>query len=110
MSQEADRFLQAEQAAQEVLEALTSLKEEALSYNTAAQELDKVRERLLGLIDSTESIGKDTHQVVSLLKGIGGPEILERINRVKVLSFIAIAISTLSLAGVLFLILRWFSR
>lgn len=110
MSQETERFLEAEQAAQAVLEALTRLKAETISYKTATQELDAVRERLLGLINDTESVSIDTHQVVSLLKGIGGPEILERINRLKMLGLSAIAVSSLSLAGVLYLILRTLSR
>lgn len=106
MSQETERFLEAEQAAQEVLEALKRLREEAVSYKTATAELDLVRERLLGLITSTEAIGKDTHNVVNILKNIGAPEILRRIDRVRTLSFVALLISVMSLGGLLFLIFR----
>jgi hypothetical protein len=106
MSEDTEKFLEAEQAAQEVLEALQRLREEAISYKTATADLDLVRERLLGLITSTEAIGKDTHNVVKTLMDIGGPEILRRVNLVKALSFVAILISVLSLGGVLYLIFK----
>ena len=124
MSQEVERFLQAEQSAQELLEALSSLKEEAVSYKTSTKELNAVRQSLVGLIDSIQAIAKDTHEIVKLIKGIGGPEILslvdslankvqgesesnrERFKRLTTLSLIGILTAILSLVGIVILLLR----
>ncbi len=106
MSQEAERFLQAEKSAQDVLEALSSLEQEAVSYKTSTKELHAVRQDLVGLIDSIQAVADDTHEVVKLIKAIGGPEILERVERLKILSIIGISTAMLSLVGIVFLLLR----
>ncbi|MFN0156510.1 MAG: hypothetical protein ACKVRP_00395 [Bacteroidota bacterium] len=113
MSQEADKFLHAEQSAQELLQTLEQLKKEATSYKTSANELDAVRQKLSGLIDSVLAVAKDTHEVVKLLKSIGGPEILSRIgglseqlNRMRLLAIIGLSVSALSVIGILVLLLR----
>ena len=82
MTQEGERFLQAEQSAQDVLNALSKLKEEAVSYKNGTKELATARESLVKLIDSILAIAKDTHEIVKLIKAIGGPEILRSIDSV----------------------------
>jgi len=117
MSQEAERFLHAEQSAQQLLEALSSLQQETVSYKTSTRELDIVRQNLVGLIDSIQAIAKDTHEVVKLIKGIGGPEILrsidsllkqvqaeseitrQRVERLKRFTLVGISTPILSLIG-----------
>jgi hypothetical protein len=113
MSKEADKFLHAEQSAQELLQTLEQLKNEANSYKTSTLELDAVRQKLSGLIDSVLAVAKDTHEVVKLLKSIGGPEILNRIgglseqlNRMRLLAIIGLSISGLSVIGIVVLLLR----
>lgn len=106
MSQEAERFLQAEESAQVLLETLSSLQQEAVSYKTSTKELDAVRQRLVELINSIQAVANDTHEVVKLIKVIGGPEILERVERLKMLSIIGILTAMASLIGIVFLLLR----
>jgi len=113
MSKEAENFLHAEQSAQELLQTLEQLKNEANSYKTSAHELDAVRQKLSGLIDSVLSVAKDTHEVVKLLKAIGGPEILsqigglsEQFNRMRLLVITSLSVAGLSLIGIVVLLLR----
>jgi CHASE3 domain sensor protein len=118
MSQESEKFLEAEQSAQQLVETLTALKKETVSYKTSSQELDTTRQKLVGLIDSIENVAKDTHEIVKLIKSIGGPEILRsiesltkriteefnsnerRIQQLKTLAVIGISIAFLAVIGI----------
>jgi len=82
MEKEAEKFLQAEETAVKLVETLKQLHTEATSYQTATKELDAVRQRLIELIESTEKIASDSHEIIRTLKEIGGPEILNRITKV----------------------------
>ena len=124
MTQEAQRFLQAEQSAEQLVQALADLKNEAVSYKSSTKELDAVRQKLVSLIDSIQAIAKDTHEVVKSIKAIGGPEILRGINslsqelkeqsdirdkqftRLRLFIFAGLSASLLSLIGVVALLLR----
>jgi hypothetical protein len=81
MEKEAEKFLQAEETAAKLVETLKQLHIEATSYQTATKEIDTVRKRLLNLIESTERIASDSHEVIKILKEIGGPEILNRLTK-----------------------------
>ncbi len=83
MEKEAEKFLQAEETAVRLVETLKQLHAEATSYQTATKELDTVRQRLLNLIESTEKVVSVSHEIVTILKEIGGPEILNRLTKVK---------------------------
>ncbi len=83
MEKEAKKFLEAEEIAQNLVNTLKQLHNEATSYQTAKKELDTVRQRLIGLIDSTEKISKGSHEIINVLKEIGAPEILGRITKVE---------------------------
>jgi hypothetical protein len=124
MSKEADNFLRAEQSAQALVEALTQLKTETISYKTSTTELDAVRRKLVGLIDSVQAVAKGSHEVVRILKEVGGPEILRSIDglskildekslghsrqveRLKIFVIVALSTSILSLVGIVILLLR----
>jgi len=83
MEKEAAKFLQAEEVAVKLVETLKQLHTEATSYQTATKELNAVRQRLLKLIESTEKIAASSHEVVKILKEIGGPEILNRLSKIE---------------------------
>ncbi len=83
MEKEAQKFLEAEEKAHQLVDTLNKLLEEAGSYKTAREELDNVRQRLTNLIDSIEKVAKDSYEIVILLKEIGGPEILGGILELK---------------------------
>ena len=111
MSTESDRFLQAEQSAQDLLTELEQLKTESASYKTSAKELDTVRQKLVGLIDSVQAVARDSHEVVKLMKSIGGPEILgrlsavsEQLNRMRMLTVIGLSVSGLCVIGIVVLL------
>ena len=83
MEKETQEFLKAEEAAGKLVQTLEKLQAEGASYQTASEELDKVRNRLVNLIQSTEEVVKGSHEIVGVLKEIGGPEILDRLTRLK---------------------------
>lgn len=79
MENEVQSFLQAEKTAVELAETLKQLYDETVSYQTATRELEAVRQRLLGLIGSTEKIVISSSAIIGTLKEIGTPEILSRV-------------------------------
>jgi len=83
MEKEAEKFLQAEETAVKLVETLKQLYTEATSYQTATKELDTVRQQLLNLIKSTEKTTSGSHEVIKILKEIGGPEILNRLTKLE---------------------------
>ena len=83
MEKEAERFLQAEETAEKLVETLKQLHTEATSYQSATRELDTVRQRLLDLIKSTERVASGSHEVIKILKEIGGPEILNKLAKLE---------------------------
>jgi uncharacterized tellurite resistance protein B-like protein len=82
MAQEAQTFLQAEESAERLVDTLTKLRDEAVSFKTSTSELNLVREKLVALIGAIGPIAKDTHESVVVLKSIGGPELLSRVSAV----------------------------
>jgi superfamily I DNA and/or RNA helicase len=83
MEEEAQKFLEAEETAQNLVKTLKQLHIEATSYQTATKELDIVRQRLIGLIESTEKIASGSYEIIKILKEIGGPEILSRLTKLE---------------------------
>lgn len=104
MSTDAEDFLRIEESAQNVLKALSALKEEADSYKASTEALNAVRDQLVSMIKATQDISVDSHDVVKQLKRIGGPEILHSIGRLRILAAVGIAASSLSLIGVILLL------
>lgn len=83
MEKEVQDFLEADETAEKLVQTLKKLHTEATSYQTATKELDTVRQRLINLIESTEKVVNGSHEVVKTLKGIGGPEILNRLMKLE---------------------------
>ena len=81
--QEGQRFLQAEETVEKLAQTLKQLQTEAASYAGARQELDSVRTRLLGLIDSTEQLTVASHGIIKVLREIGAPQIMDRLLRIE---------------------------
>ncbi len=78
--QDTQKFLDAEKSAEALVKALAALQQEAGSYNTATRALEEVRQKLVELIQTTQEIAKLALESVSVLKSIGGPEILNRVT------------------------------
>lgn len=83
METETQKFLEAEETAMKLISTLQKLNTEATSYQTATHELDTVRKRLVGLVEATQNIAKESHEVVKTLRNIGGPAILNRLAQVE---------------------------
>lgn len=83
MEKEVQDFLEADETAEKLVQTLKKLHTEATSYQTATKELDTVRQRLINLIESTEKVVNGSHEVVKILKGIGAPEILNRLIKLE---------------------------
>jgi len=58
------------------------LRDETVAYKNSTGQLNDVRDRLSSFIDKTERISQDTHELIKVLKEIGGPEILGAIGSV----------------------------
>lgn len=85
MDETKKKFLEAEEIATNLAETLKRLYNETSSYKSSKEELNEVRKKLLRLIESTENVVASSHEVVKILKEIGGPEILDRLDKSKVL-------------------------
>jgi len=83
MEKDAEKFLEAEETAIKLVDSLKKLQGEALSYQTASQELATVRLRLLELIESTERVTVESHAIIKILQEVGGPEILNRLSELE---------------------------
>ena len=81
MGKETANFLNAEETAQKLVEALSKLQTEATSYGTSAKELNDVKLELLNLIESTKNGVERSQDIIKLLGEIGGPEILDRLAK-----------------------------
>ncbi|MBP7932519.1 MAG: hypothetical protein KAZ44_00695 [Candidatus Syntrophosphaera sp.] len=83
MNKDTDNFLQAEDTAVKLVETLKELHNEATSYQSATQELETVRQHLIGLIESTENIANVSYEIINTLKQIGTMEILNRLEKLR---------------------------
>ena len=83
MGKETEKFLEAEEAALKLVETLKELNAEVSSYQTATNELDMIGQRLFKIIESTEKIVNNSHEVIKMLKEIGAPEILSRLTDIE---------------------------
>lgn len=80
MSQETEKFLQAEKDAENLVLVLKGLQDEIAAYQSATHDLDAVRTQLVEFIASTHKVVEDTYECVKTLKNIGGPQIIAGIN------------------------------
>jgi hypothetical protein len=58
------------------------LRDEAVSYKNSAEQMTEVRNKLTVFIEKTERISHDTHELIGVLREIGGPEILDAVGAV----------------------------
>ena len=77
MPTDADRFLEAEQQALDLVESLERLKQSADVYSEVSGQLGTAKDHLVLLIDSFQDIASNTAEAVTQIRSIGGPEILE---------------------------------
>ena len=80
MAQEHEEFLKIEESAKRLVEALESLHQETISYQTSTKQLEEVRQNLVRFIETTQEISKNTYESIKTLRAIGGPEIHASLN------------------------------
>jgi len=83
MEKDVEKFLQAEESAEKLIQTLEKLQTEAKSYQGATNELGIARDKLLELIGSTKDVVSNSYEVIKTLKDIGGPEIFERFTKLE---------------------------
>lgn len=83
MEKDVEKFLQAEESAEKLIQTLEKLQTEAKSYQGATNELGIARDKLLELIESTKDVVSNSYEVIKTLKDIGGPEIFERFTKLE---------------------------
>ena len=83
MEKDIEKFLQAEESAEKLIQTLEKLQTEAKSYQGATNELGIARDKLLELIESTKDVVSNSYEVIKILKDIGGPEIFERFTNLE---------------------------
>lgn len=80
MSSTSERFLKAEEAAQELVATLETLKKEVSSYQSAGQDLALARNNLIEFTNALDPILRHTGEIVEELRRVGAPEILTRLS------------------------------
>lgn len=83
MEKDVEKFLQAEESAEKLIQTLEKLQAEAKSYQGATNELGIARDKLLELIESTKDVVSNSYEVIKTLKDIGGPEIFKRFTKLE---------------------------
>ena len=83
MDPENQKFLEAEQSAENLVNTLRQLHAEGVSYQTATKELDVARAQLVALVEKMQLIANGSLEAVKTLRDIGGPEILRRIAQLE---------------------------
>ena len=83
MEKDIEKFLQAEESAEKLIQTLEKLQTEAKSYQGATSELGVARDKLLELIEATKDVVSNSYEVIKTLKDIGGPEIFERFTKLE---------------------------
>ena len=83
MEKEVEKFLQAEESAERLIQTLEKLQTEVKSYQGATDELEVVSNKLLELIETTKNVANNSYEVIKTLKDIGGPEIFERFTKLE---------------------------
>jgi chromosome segregation ATPase len=83
MANEAEKFLQAEEDINKILDSLSKLEKETESYKTAKDNLDTVASELSELIKGTDEVVKFSKESLLVLKDMGGPKILEDLTNLK---------------------------
>ena len=83
MEKDVEKFLQAEESAEKLIQTLEKLQTEAKSYQGATNELGIARDKLLELIESTKDVVSNSYEVIKTLKDIGGPEIFKRFTKLE---------------------------
>lgn len=83
MEKVVEKFLQAEESAEKLIQTLEKLQTEAKSYQGATNELGIARDKLLELIESTKDVVSNSYEVIKTLKDIGGPEIFKRFTKLE---------------------------
>jgi sugar-specific transcriptional regulator TrmB len=75
-----ENFLKLEEETNELLGNIKKLQEEFKSYKNATEELGAVRENLLKIINKTTELYNKSSEAIDIIKNIGGPEILNKLN------------------------------
>lgn len=65
---------------EQLLANLAELKEKSGSYTTAKDELEKTNEKLLVLIETTQSLSEESHKVIQVINDIGSGKIFEKLE------------------------------
>lgn len=82
-SKEVEEFLKAEKTANELVETLEKLRSETISYQTAKNELDIVRQKLSDFVVKIGELATGSLEIIKTLKDIGCPKIIEKINQIE---------------------------
>lgn len=77
-----ERFLDAEQAAAQLVIALEGLKEEAEGYANAEQSLRESGERLVRLAERIEELATRSAEALEVVRSVGGPQIVKELRAI----------------------------
>ena len=83
MNPHEQNFLNAEEAANKLVETVHMLQTEIAAHKSAKEDFLAARQRLESLVDSVASIVEDSSAVLKELRRVGAPEILRRCDAIE---------------------------
>jgi len=83
MDENANKFLEAEKTAEQLVKRLKELQSEAENYKHATGNLEEIKEKLIELINSTKKVINDDKKVIEILNEIGGEDLLNRLKNIE---------------------------
>ena len=82
MDERQKHILALEQDASRLVDELSALKREVLSYKSATDELDIARIALAGFLEQTQALTQQTHNLIEVANAIGSAKIFEQLEAV----------------------------
>ncbi|MEX2028281.1 MAG: hypothetical protein WD988_02165 [Candidatus Curtissbacteria bacterium] len=92
-----------EEQSEELVNNLEELHQQVGSFRTAKDELQKVSNQLLALIDGTKKLSEESHKIIEIINRIGSSKIFERLENIekKTKNYFIILASAVGMAIVL---------
>lgn len=80
MNEVQNKIIELEEQANKLVENLTLLHEQAVSYKNASDKLESANESLENMIQETKNLTIESHEIIKSIRAIGTSKILDKID------------------------------